>query len=871
TYYWDKHAFQEGVRDYTKARIKHWTHSRSGRLLGHTGTFIESTKLPLENRVWYNYHPQGQGVWTEGLLNKPTHIRRVLDDGSTQLTAFEYNRFGKVTRAIDPKGRETVFEYDPQNQIDLLRVKQKISGSEYSVIAAYTYNTQHFPETYTDAAGQTTSFDYNNYGQLTQVTNPLGHVTKYEYVGGYLMRIVNPNNQTAALFTYDAFGRVATRTNSEGHTLRFDYDALDRITKQTYPDGTTREYRWDKLDLVEVKDRQGRKTSYMYDAVRNLTKVTDPLNRHTQFEYYGNGVLKSLTDPNGNKTTWEIDVQGRVSAKRYADGKGFSIKYEPATSRLKTVMDAIGQVRQYSYAADDRLSGIEYIKPLSPTPNVVFEHDDYFARLKSMTDGSGTTQYLYHSLGTLGALTLQQEDGPFQNDTIAYQYDALGRVITRSVDASTERFAYDKLGRLSTHHTALGIFDFKYLGQTAQVVNARHRGGFLEKNWIYETNSNDRRLKAITNGIASRGYQYSTTPENTISRIIEVAPAGSQLRSQVWDYEYDGADRLLGASLSTGARYSYAYDSADNITALQGPSGTTRATHNALNQIVSLVGQSTNLSGLSYRYDANGNVTDDGSRSYKWDAENRLISILYRAQPTRRTTFRYDGLGRRVAIISASGANSLETRYLWCGEVLCQTRGANDAVSRRYYPQGEWVSPGVALLYAQDQLGSVRDVVVNSLNVASYDYDPYGDATRSEARVATDFRYAGMFYHQESGLNLTLYRPYDPRTGRWLSRDPIGELGGINLYGYVHGDPINRTDRLGLYSGWTAGKTAFCAAVTAICAWRGGPFGAAACGAICAGLEEDDLKCRPPVPDIPVHPLALPPPMPLPFPFVRRW
>jgi RHS repeat-associated protein len=55
-----------------------------------------------------------------------------------------------------------------------------------------------------------------------------------------------------------------------------------------------------------------------------------------------------------------------------------------------------------------------------------------------------------------------------------------------------------------------------------------------------------------------------------------------------------------------------------------------------------------------------------------------------------------------------------------------------------------------------------------------------------------------LFYHAPSGLYLTHYRAYDPVTARWLSRDPIGEAGGVNLYGYVGGNPLSYTDPLGL-------------------------------------------------------------------------
>jgi RHS repeat-associated protein len=80
---------------------------------------------------------------------------------------------------------------------------------------------------------------------------------------------------------------------------------------------------------------------------------------------------------------------------------------------------------------------------------------------------------------------------------------------------------------------------------------------------------------------------------------------------------------------------------------------------------------------------------------------------------------------------------------------------------------------------------------------ASFDYDPYGRLINSPAKQP-EFGYAGMQYHAQSGLYLTKYRVYEPGTGRWLSRDPIGEKGGINLYGYVLGNPVKWTDTSGL-------------------------------------------------------------------------
>jgi YD repeat-containing protein len=328
---------------------------------------------------------------------------------------------GNVTSVVDPVGRETTFNYAP-NQIDLQNIRQK-SSSPNLPIEQFTYNSQHLVEHNTDAAGQTASYSYNSAGQLTQVKDALGNITAYEYdPTGYLLRIINANGATQASFTYDSFGRVRTRTDSEGHTVTYSYDAMDRVTEELYPDGTSRNYTWDKLDLQQVKDRQGHATSYTYDSVRNLETVTDALGSTTRFEYYENQKLKSLTDPNGNTTTWDIDIEGRATAKHYADGSAINYQFENTTSRLKSITDAAQQTKQYTYALDDRIIGIDYQNAINPTPSVRFKYDSFFPLITSMTDGAGTTNYQHYPVGSLGALQVKREDGPFTNDVVDYGY-----------------------------------------------------------------------------------------------------------------------------------------------------------------------------------------------------------------------------------------------------------------------------------------------------------------------------------------------------------------------------------------------------------------------------------------------------------------
>jgi RHS repeat-associated protein len=777
TFHWDKNLYPITHTDYTQARIIHWLHNPAGQ----TSPIIESTKQPLERRVWNVYPGQGSTI-LEGTSGTPIAVGRVLDDGSTQARTFTYNSIGKPLTATDPGGRKTSFAYAP-NDIDLISIQQT-TGSGQATLAAFTYNSQHLPLTATDAAGKTTSYTYNTDGQVTGVTDALGQTTRYTYDGlGRLISITNADNAVQHSFTYDAFDRVATATDSEGRSVAYEYDAIDRVTQIIYPDGTSTQNTYDLLDLVETRDRMGRITSYSYDANRRMTAMTNPLGQVTSYSYYRNGVLRSITDGNGNTTHWDIDIQSRPVAKVYADDSRETYTYDSA-SRLISATDALGQTKQYGYTKDDRLAALSYSNALHPTPNVSFTYDSYFPRKTAMIDGVGTTQFQYGAVGSLGALKLAAEDGPYANDTVSYQYDALGRMTSRTVDAVIESFTYDRLDRVTQHGNPLGSFSFSYLGQTGQLLS--QQAGVVGTQWSYEDNSHDRRLKSITNSGLARSFQYATTPENQISTLTETVGGAAQ---KSWHYAYDAADRLLSAQPSTGGSFSYGYDAADNLTSINGA----MPHYNNVNQL-------TSFNSENFSYDGNGNLKDDSIHTYQWDAENRLLSIGYKNDASKATAFRYDGMGRRLAIIETNGGAITETRYLWCGARLCQARTAGDAVTRRYYPQGMAIPQGGTLLYyGTDHLGSVRDVMAaqNGAKVASYDYDPYGNQIATSGRISVDFRYAGMFYHQQSGLYLTNFRAYDPKTARWLSRDPIREKGGLNLYSYVAANPIKWIDPSG--------------------------------------------------------------------------
>ena len=198
-------------------------------------------------------------------------------------------------------------------------------------------------------------------------------------------------------------------------------------------------------------------------------------------------------------------------------------------------------------------------------------------------------------------------------------------------------------------------------------------------------------------------------------------------------------------------------------------------------------------------YDLNGNMTDNGNgQTYEWDAVNRLTKITY--TDGTRTEFTYDGLDRRIKIIEKNSGGSVtsEKRFVWDGSSIVEERDGSNTLAKRFHAQGQ-MSGSTKLFYSTDHLGSVREMTDSTGAIgARYDYAPYGLRTRLSGDLDADFGFEGMYCHAVSRLNLTLYRAYDANIGRFISRDPIGEDGGVNLYGFCLNDPVNGIDPFGL-------------------------------------------------------------------------
>ena len=294
---------------------------------------------------------------------------------------------------------------------------------------------------------------------------------------------------------------------------------------------------------------------------------------------------------------------------------------------------------------------------------------------------------------------------------------------------------------------------------------------------------NANRLTQLSQGSATVSLSYDSANRRTSLTLPNGVVAA---------YGYDTASRLTGVTYTKGGTtvgtLTYGYDAAGHVTSKGGtlastglPSALTSATYNANNQLTQW--GSTNLS-----YDLNGSMTSDGTTTYTWDARNRLSAF-------GSTSFAYDSFGRRIQ-------NAAGTAFLYDGvnavqELSGGTVTANlltglrtDEVFTRTDSAGERD-------FLIDALGSAIALADSSGTVQTqYSYEAFGNTTASGSSSTNSFQYAGR-EDDGTGLYFNRGRYYNPIFQRFVSGDPIGMAGGINLYAYAGNNPISFRDPFG--------------------------------------------------------------------------
>jgi RHS repeat-associated protein len=751
----DPHSWFVSPRDYV-AYVDYDTNNRT-KAAKIEYRFETNGQYGLINSITY---PEG-GVVTFGYDANGNQTS--LTDPNGRVTNFTYNDTGQIASITDPKGGLTQFFYD-DNGVDLLQVTNGLGS------ITYTYNSQHDLTSIQDRQGDPPwSFAFNSYGQMTTVTDPLNVKTEYVYDNSthLLINIKRDGNVTETLGR-DSAGRISSRTDATGMTLNYEYNNLNHLTKITWPDGKNVQYSYagccPRL-IQQFTDRAGRVTNYSYDALDRLTGLTDSAYGTTGYFYDENGNLIALVDPAGNAVYFTYNLDNRLTKSSWADGKGVTFSYDLA-GLLVSRANARGIAASYGYDQNNNILSVSYS---DGTPGVTYGYDAY-NRVVQRTDGAGTTQFAFDADSRL--LSIQ---GPWGNDAITYQYDKLGRKTGVAVQqGQSVVYNFDTLKRLTQVAVDSKIYQYQYTGVNPLVQSLARPNG------------------------SQTNYQYDSL--NRLTLIAHKDSSNNVIRE--YGYSYDDKDLVSGEARTDG----------NPVFSLQ--KGLTLNTYNDLNQLTQ--------SGLnSFVYDDDGNMTRGLTpQGYQfqaaYDAENRLKTLNY--ADSGGTLFEFDYLYKGDGALAEvktlqNGSVSSDVRYVGQWFRPFQERDANNAVQRQY-AWGSALSEGIGGLlhlaqggddysYLYDGRGNVSALLDSSQAIAAaYSYDGFGNILAKAGGLDQPFRFSTKVYDENSGLSYYGYRFYAPSTGRWMTRDPLGVAGGVNLYAFVRNNPTNRIDPLGLSGGW---------------------------------------------------------------------
>lgn len=728
-------------------------------------------------------------------------------------TTYGYDAHGRMNTVTDARNGTTTFTFNNGDQIVTTTTPVPGAGQSAQVTTSYYDNMDRVWRTVLpDYASVTneyyltgelkrnygsrvypTGFGYDTQGRMKTMTNWSGfgagtglRVTTWNYDSqrGWLNNKRYPDN-TGPDYTYKPSGLISTRTWARGTPrlmTTYSYNNAGEQSLVDYADGTP--------DASFNYDRLGRMTNVVNGAM-TTTLYVNTLNQFLG-ESYSGGVLNGLHITNSYDALLRRTTNGALNGSTWLGQMRFG--YD-AASRLKTV-SAGTNTAAYSYLANSPLVENVWFTNGSTLRMTTTKQYDYLNRLKQISSvpsaaSALTFNYAYNAANQRTAITNAD------NSRWVYQYDTLGQVTSGKrywsdntpVAGQQFEYGFDDIGNRNS--TASGGDQYG--------ANLRYAG--------YTNNT----LNQIT-GRSVPGYlNVIGTATNTAT--VTVNNQATYRRSNYFRVEL--ATNNANAPVWLGATNLAVLNNGSNPDIVSSVTGTI------------YVAKSPEI----YTYDLDGNLTSDGRWTNRWDAENRLIEMEAIASvPSTaklKLAFIYDQQGRRIQKVVSSWNGSTyvaqsTNRFVYDGWNLIAELDHTNGVIRTCMwgldlSRSEQGAGGVGgllqitqtsltnaqLFCAYDGNGNVMALVgaSNGTVLANYEYAPFGEVIRASGVAATTnpFRFSTKYQDAETGLLYYGYRSYDPSTGRWLAKDPAGEMdGGLNLYAYTQNNALDFIDLLGL-------------------------------------------------------------------------
>jgi len=672
-------------------------------------------------------------------------------DARNGTTTYTYNDADQVTAVTTPapgdgnRAQTTSTVYDDHGRVWRTQLPDNTwttNGYNLDGSLQFTTGSRTYPVAYT--------YDYAGRKQTMTTWGAAGPaVTTWNYNNRGLLQSKAYNDGTGPSYTYTPGGRLQTRTWARGVVTTYGYNAAGDKESIQYSDATPGfMFGYNRLGLPAV--------------INGATATT------MTYTSLGQLLQEDVQNSGFNYTNQLVNTYD--SLQRLSTAAGTTIGYTGGriTSLTRGALQAA-----YGYEANSALiSGIALQVGSGPVLNTIKSYD-YLNRLQAVaaTPGLGVT-YAYNSANQRTALT--NLDGSHWQ----YGYDFLGQVTTANklfpdgqpAAGQQFEFGYDTIGN-RTYNKVGGLHQANYSVNALNQYASREIPGFAE-----------------TSGSAN---------SNTWVWVNGVEPV------RQWDHfwqEFAVNNFLAGV-----------FTNLETITL------------NATSTNVAEDLQYVQKSPETFQYDLDGNLTMDGQWAYTWDAENRLVRMenlaVIPAELRLSINFTYDWQGRRIAkTVSQNGTVTSDRRFYYDGWNLT---GEVDLVTGRSIgytwgldlSQSRQGAGGVGGLLAitvtngelagtyataYDGNGNIIGLVntADGTIAAQYEYGPFGEVLKAVGPLPAlnPFGFSTKYRDAETGLLYYGYRYYIPSTGRWMSRDPIAENGGVNVNAMCNNNVLNSFD-----------------------------------------------------------------------------
>ncbi|MBD2812438.1 RHS domain-containing protein, partial [Xenorhabdus sp. Vera] len=757
----------------------------------HDGALTEMV-LPTGDAFYYDYNEHGQ--LTEAIL-PPGDIWR-----------FRHDEQGNLTAVTNPQGHTEAYQYGIHGE---LRQRLLPDGRQWH----YAYDEHQRLVAMMTPDGQTTGLELDELGRLRRTTDALKQETRYRYSAvhasldkGSLTEIELPDGVTQQR-EYDSERRVVAVTDGEGRTTRYRFGAFDLLTHMTRPDGTTLHFGYDRLTrFCSVTASTGETYRYERDAAGQVIREIDFTGRTIDYQYDALGRRIQARYPDNHVLRWYYSSSGLLT--RQESGHQQEDQYE------------LHATTTYEYNARR-----QFIRATNDDAVVEYEYDAAGLLVCERINGREITRE-WNSL--TGQLTAETCDG----HTLNWGYNIMGAVNHFQFNQHTPlSFSHDALGRETVRESAVGfILASRY---TSTGLLAHQSAGRTTALFRETLAQNDPHFPPQATAV-NRSWQYD--------RAYSVRMIDDGIWGQT-RYRYNQNDQIVSAEFNGRLPYEeqFRYDPNGNVNLHVRVDA-----KGAIEQIEQhqQAGRVIKRGNVTYRYDDNGRQVEktehrDGFRPqvwrYRWDTQNQLTHC--ETPDGSRWHYRYDAFGRRIRklkvhdgkLAAANLQRWLEAKpdltaksdaimgydYLWSGNQLVEetplyadgTPAYDHSICWLYQPGAFTPSAryekGKLHYIVSDHQGTPREILSESGKLVwANRLTTWGKAERmpllaaddEDYQVSCNLRFAGQYEDAESGLYYNRFRYYDCGTSQYLTFDPIGLLGGFNLYGYVYNPIYMDTD-----------------------------------------------------------------------------